>query len=158
MIFYTVLIKLINIVLSFFLCFQIYNKQAMEIVLLNCRRRLIQLLLASTLLVLISIQSTNCELTSVCGMVSNVTVEVKYEGCEPLLVKLRTCSGACLSSMESINIPPYQKRTCNSCRPTQWRVKPRRFTFTCDGVQVTHRLYYPVIDECGCVDCSPRLG
>lgn len=123
-------------------------------------RRLLQVLALCLLLTLATVPPTSCqslgELESECKL-EKTTVEVHYPGCEPTTTTIPVCNGACLSGVRSILQPPFQQLTCNSCRAIQYRTKPKRLTFVCDGVEFVHRVYYPFAEDCGCVDCSAQL-
>ena len=129
----------------------------METSLFSIRRTLLQLLLVWAFVSLVLVQASTKTWESVC-VKDRIALAVNYDGCEPAMANFTVCNGACLSSMTSINRPPYQARICNSCRPTVYRTKPKRIIFNCDGEKVEHRVYFSHVEECGCVDSSANIG
>lgn len=132
------------------------NKQTMEITLFTCWRRILQLLLLCTLLLVI-VPSSRYYCEGVVDLVSQchrkrTAVTVKYgDDCEPATTNVYVCHGACVTSMTMIPDPPYQNTTCNLCRATQFRTKVKKVLFNCGGQSIEKRVYYSHVEECGCV-------
>ena len=83
--------------------------------------------------------------------VERMRVPVEYPGCENTTTVVKVCNGACISAHESILSPPFWSSTCTGCRAIQYRTKPKRITFICDGVEFVHRMYLPTMEDCVCI-------
>ena len=96
------------------------------------------------------------EISSECGVVkTNVTVG--YPGCNSTQVIFRACHGACISAMIAIANPPYLRKHPSVCGPSQYRTKPRRIRFNCNGNEELHRVYMPRVSECICLNTLSNL-
>ena len=83
--------------------------------------------------------------------IERVRVSVKYPGCESTTAVVKVCNGACISSHVLVLSPLFLSLTCTGCRAIQYRTKPERITFICDGVEFVHRVYLPTIEDCACI-------
>ena len=88
-------------------------------------------------------------------MKKNMTVD--YPGCESEVIEMKTCNGACFSSLTTKLDPPFFSSACNCCQPTLYKTKPRRMEFICDGKPTMHRIYLPRIKKCKCSGCTITL-
>lgn len=79
------------------------------------------------------------------------------DGCEATSTIVKVCSGLCPSQTVMQVEPPFTNVSCSCCGASHWRVKPRRLNFTCNGVIETHRIYLPIAEQCGCINCYDTL-
>lgn len=83
----------------------------------------------------------------------SVRVSADVPGCDDAIITVRACNGACFSGEAIIVDPPFSSNNCSSCQPDNYKVKPRRVLFTCDGKQAERRMYLPNVRGCRCFDC-----
>ena len=133
------------------------NQGEMERSLIHGFQRLLQLLLLSALLLTFVLlpQTRSQHITEDeqhCG-VERVAVEINIDGCEPTITTIRACNGACLSAVTTVLKPPFSVEHCTLCQPTLYKHnKPKSIKLVCDGKVVHKRMYFPRIEECGCVN------
>lgn len=91
-----------------------------------------------------------------CKMVRR-PIAVPYEGCEPATVTVKTCSGA-VGSFEGFEVTPvnyiwtvFFKRSCMVVHG-DYKIKPRRVKFNCNGIMEEKRIYLPVLKACKVVN------
>lgn len=122
----------------------------------RCQRLLQLLLLLVLLLTLALLPQSSCQnddFQPVCRR-ERVTAKINLEGCETAETFVWACSGSCISAVSTVLLPPFQEMHCTSCRPTRFYNKPRRIDFTCNGQIVRKRMYFPFVQECGCVNTT----
>ena len=89
--------------------------------------------------------------------IERVITTVKYDGCEDANITVRACNGACISAIQATLHPPFFHLLCTSCQPTIYSSSVKMVKFMCNGTETTHRVYRPLIKECGCVNTTTSI-
>ena len=84
----------------------------------------------------------------------SMNVSAGVPGCDDATIKVRICNGACTSAQLVRLEPPFVSAMCNSCQSSNYKIKPKRVKFICDGKPTKHRVYLPVVKECSCSACT----
>jgi hypothetical protein len=88
-------------------------------------------------------------------MEKGITVKINVDGCEEAYTKVRACNGLCVSTVVTVNAPPFTEEHCTACRATKvHHNRPRTIRLTCNGELVEKTMYFPFIKECGCVNST----
>ena len=94
---------------------------------------------------------------SICG-IERVTVNITHEGCDDKAIVVRACNGLCISAVETTLSAPFVSSFCTACQPTYYRrSKMKKLKFMCNGKETVHRVYYPKILECGCINTTSSV-